>query len=148
MTSLEHESNDTTSVSASDYGNDIASDYGNDGWDVAGDMDVCLQLTNSISIDNSQNKQKSNHTQQTSQDPSSPLAVIPSSTIPLSSSALAAQRNSDIRDEWSWNDWGSLEEQPVREEVHSILSNLLFFLFSIEYAKMIIVAFPERRRTR
>lgn len=40
MTSLEHESNDT-SVSASDYGNDMASDYGNDGWDVAGDMDVC-----------------------------------------------------------------------------------------------------------
>lgn len=39
MTSLEHESNDT-SVSASDYGNDMASDYGNDGWDVAGDMDV------------------------------------------------------------------------------------------------------------
>lgn len=42
MTSLEHESNDTTSVSASDYGNDMASDYGNDGWDVAGDMDVSL----------------------------------------------------------------------------------------------------------
>lgn len=41
MTSLEHESNDT-SVSASDYGNDMASDYGNDGWDVAGDMDVCI----------------------------------------------------------------------------------------------------------
>lgn len=39
MTSLEHESNDT-SVSASDYGNDMASEYGNDGWDVAGDMDV------------------------------------------------------------------------------------------------------------
>lgn len=33
--------------------------------------------------------------------------------MPLSSGALAAQRNSDIRDEWSWNDWGSLEEQPV-----------------------------------
>lgn len=42
MTSLEHESNDT-SVSASDYGNDMASDYGNDGWDVAGDMDVCTK---------------------------------------------------------------------------------------------------------
>lgn len=42
MTSLEHESNDT-SVSASDYGNDMASDYGNDGWDVAGDMDVCVE---------------------------------------------------------------------------------------------------------
>lgn len=39
MTSLEHESNDT-SVSASDYGNDMASDYGNDNWDIAGDMDV------------------------------------------------------------------------------------------------------------
>lgn len=50
---------------------------------------------------------------QTSQDPSSPLAVVPSSSMPLSSGALAAQRNSDIRDEWSWNDWGSLEEQPV-----------------------------------
>lgn len=46
MTSLEHESNDT-SVSASDYGNDMASDYGNDGWDVAGDMDVCVHF-NSI----------------------------------------------------------------------------------------------------
>ena len=48
MTSLEHESNDT-SVSASDYGNDMASDYGNDGWDVAGDMDVCsLQFDESL----------------------------------------------------------------------------------------------------
>lgn len=44
MTSLEHESNDT-SVSASDYGNDMASDYGNDGWDVAGDMDVSIEIT-------------------------------------------------------------------------------------------------------
>lgn len=52
MTSLEHESNDT-SVSASDYGNDMASDYGNDGWDVAGDMDVCIthsSIFNKISV--------------------------------------------------------------------------------------------------
>lgn len=49
MTSLEHESNDT-SVSASDYGNDMASDYGNDGWDVAGDMDVCIHRFISIEI--------------------------------------------------------------------------------------------------
>lgn len=41
MTSLEHESNDT---SASDYGNDMASDYGNDNWDVAGEMDVCIEI--------------------------------------------------------------------------------------------------------
>lgn len=39
MTSLEHESNDT-SVSASDYGHDMASEHDNDGWDVAGDVDV------------------------------------------------------------------------------------------------------------
>lgn len=44
MTSLEHESNDT-SVSASDYGNDMASDYGNDNWDIAGDMDVRIFFT-------------------------------------------------------------------------------------------------------
>lgn len=51
---------------------------------------------------------------QTSQDPSSPLGAIPSTSIPSSTAAnMSAQRNSDIRDEWSWNDWGSLEEQPV-----------------------------------
>lgn len=51
---------------------------------------------------------------QTSQDPSSPLANMPSTSLPLASttSNLSAQRN-DPRDEWSWNDWGSLEEQPV-----------------------------------
>lgn len=42
MTSLEHESNDT-SVSASDYGNDMASEYGNENWDIAGDMDVRIK---------------------------------------------------------------------------------------------------------
>lgn len=36
MTSLEHESNDT-SVSASDYGND---NWDNENW---GDMDVCIK---------------------------------------------------------------------------------------------------------
>lgn len=111
MTSLEHESNDT-SVSASDYGNDMASDYGNDGWDVAGDMDVCILFwissycfgfykLYSIFV-------------QTSQDPSSPLGAMPSSSLPLATTSnLSAQRNADPRDEWSWNDWGSLEEQPV-----------------------------------
>lgn len=49
MTSLEHESNDT-SVSASDYGNDMASDYGNDNWDIAGDMDVRIFLDSRIPI--------------------------------------------------------------------------------------------------
>ncbi|XP_055324339.1 N-terminal kinase-like protein isoform X2 [Sitodiplosis mosellana] len=92
MTSLEHESNDT-SVSASDYGNDLASDYGNDNWDIAGDMD-------------------------TSQDPSSPIAAMPSTSLSIASNAqnLSTQRNIDPRDEWSWNDWGSLEEQPNEEE--------------------------------
>lgn len=49
---------------------------------------------------------------QTSQDPSSPLAAMPSSSLPLTanSSNLTARNE---RDEWSWNDWGSLEEQPV-----------------------------------
>lgn len=53
---------------------------------------------------------------QTSQDPSSPLANMPSTSLPLATttSNLSAQRN-DPRDEWSWNDWGSLEEQPVSE---------------------------------
>ncbi|XP_031638849.1 N-terminal kinase-like protein, partial [Contarinia nasturtii] len=90
MTSLEHESNDT-SVSASDYGNDLASDYGNENWDVAGDMD-------------------------TSQDPSSPIAAMASTSLSIASNTQnlsMSQRNVDQRDEWSWNDWGSLEEQPV-----------------------------------
>lgn len=47
MTSLEHESNDT---SASDYGNDMASDYGNDNWDVAGEMDVCIYFIKGYNI--------------------------------------------------------------------------------------------------
>lgn len=37
---------------------------------------------------------------------------MPSSSLPLTanSSNLTARNE---RDEWSWNDWGSLEEQPV-----------------------------------
>lgn len=55
MTSLEHESNDT-SVSASDYGNDIASDYGNDGWDVAGDMDVSISIEIRLDLEEKEKK--------------------------------------------------------------------------------------------
>lgn len=44
---------------------------------------------------------------------------MPSTSLPLASttSNLSAQRN-DPRDEWSWNDWGSLEEQPVSESIN------------------------------
>lgn len=117
MTSLEHESNDT-SVSASDYGNDMASDYGlNDGWDVAGDMDVRI---NQCNVTSDKNLTINLYTFQTSQDPSSPLAAMPSTSLPLASttSNLSAQRNTDPRDEWSWNDWGSLEEQPVSVKIY------------------------------
>lgn len=124
MTSLEHESNDT-SVSASDYGNDMASDYGNDGWDVAGDMDVCI-LSYERNFEYLQNNvQKTSNFEfklnlQTSQDPSSPLGAMPSTSLPSNTSNLTAQRNADPRDEWSWNDWGSLEEQPVRKTLISL----------------------------
>lgn len=51
---------------------------------------------------------------QTSQDPSSPIGSVPSTSLPASATpTLSTQRNLDLRDEWSWNDWGSLEEQPV-----------------------------------
>lgn len=77
------------------------------------------------------------HFTQTSQDPSSPMAVIPSSSMPLSSSSLAAQRNSDIRDEWSWNDWGSLEEQPVCITIRIINTTRMLWnlqsIFGISY---------------
>lgn len=60
---------------------------------------------------------------------------MPSSTnLPLTSatSNLAA-RNADPRDEWSWNDWGSLEEQPVSRIILRIESICEHFLnaFSI-----------------
>lgn len=50
---------------------------------------------------------------------------MPSTSLPLASttSNLSAQRN-DPRDEWSWNDWGSLEEQPVSQLI--IFNNFQF----------------------
>lgn len=44
---------------------------------------------------------------------------MPSTSLAMASNAqnLSTQRNTDPRDDWSWNDdgreWGSLEEQPV-----------------------------------
>ncbi|XP_004523319.1 N-terminal kinase-like protein isoform X1 [Ceratitis capitata] len=79
MTSLEHESNDT-SASASDYGNN---DWDNENW---GEMD-------------------------TSQDPSSPMAVTSNNGKMNASNAL-----NEVRDGWDNEEWGSLEEEPGEEE--------------------------------
>lgn len=109
MTSLEHESNDT-SVSASDYGND---NWDNENW---GEMDVSDNSSFylvQINVDSFYFTFA-----QTSQDPSSPLATVAASSIPLQSSASiapsSANRQSDIRDGWDNDEWGSLEEEPVR----------------------------------
>jgi len=108
MTSLEHESNDT-SVSASDYG---ADNWDQENW---GDMDVsyCLfkcwrQFLTLLEIF------------QTSQDPSSPLAGPTASvnlTMNATGNALASSPATDIRDGWENDEWGSLEEEPANEEL-------------------------------
>lgn len=49
---------------------------------------------------------------QTSQDPSSPNAV--ESAAGASTSNVAASNLLDIRDGWDNEEWGSLEEEPVR----------------------------------
>lgn len=48
---------------------------------------------------------------QTSQDPSSPNAVEPGAST---SNNLAAGNLLDLRDGWDNEEWGSLEEEPVR----------------------------------
>ncbi|KAG5673992.1 hypothetical protein PVAND_003987 [Polypedilum vanderplanki] len=92
MTSLEHESNDT-SVSASDYG---ADNWDQENW---GDMD-------------------------TSQDPSSPMAAGPSTTLStnLNINMNANSTVNDLHDGWD-NDWGSLEEEPINEELEEKATN-------------------------
>lgn len=95
MTSLEHESNDT-SASASDYGNN---DWDNENW---GEMDVRtikitkFKLIQTISI------------AQTSQDPSSPLAASSNN-----GQIVVANAINEVRDGWDNEEWGSLEEDPV-----------------------------------
>lgn len=58
-------------------------------------------------------KQTKNYSFQTSQDPSSPNAV---ETAPGASTSnnLAAGNLLDLRDGWDNEEWGSLEEEPVR----------------------------------
>lgn len=100
MTSLEHESNDT-SASASDYGNN---DWDNENW---GEMDVSINqlLVHSLLL-----KTISEHilNTQTSQDPSSPMAGSPNNG-PLSANTALTE----VRDGWDNEEWGSLEEDPV-----------------------------------
>lgn len=75
---------------------------------------------------------------QTSQDPSSPLATVATSSIPLQSTtsiaASTANRQSDIRDGWDNDEWGSLEEEPVRllPKLFNLTSINLIFEFQNE----------------
>lgn len=97
MTSLEHESNDT-SASASDYGNN---DWDNENW---GEMDVStMKIILSI-------KSWTKLFPQTSQDPSSPLAASSNN-----GQIVAANAINEVRDGWDNEEWGSLEEDPVRQ---------------------------------
>lgn len=100
MTSLEHESNET-SASASDYGQN---DWDNENW---GEMDVSgvsLQFLKLeycfdccfVSL-------------QTSQDPSSPLAA----GVANNGQVRAPHTLGEIKDGWENEEWGSLEEDPV-----------------------------------
>lgn len=50
---------------------------------------------------------------QTSQDPSSPLAAVASTSAPLATPTTSNVRPVDIRDGWDNDEWGSLEEEPV-----------------------------------
>lgn len=47
---------------------------------------------------------------QTSQDPSSPLAASSNNGAMMAANAL-----NEVRDGWDNEEWGSLEEDPVRE---------------------------------
>ncbi|XP_070491007.1 N-terminal kinase-like protein isoform X2 [Chironomus tepperi] len=88
MTSLEHESNDT-SVSASDYG---AENWDQENW---GEMD-------------------------TSQDPSSPMAGPSTLSANLNANSIV----NEVRDGWDNDcDWGSLEEEPINEELEEKANN-------------------------
>lgn len=101
MTSLEHESADTSAS---------ASDYGPDNWDQEnwGDMDVSYLAANERLADRVLNGRLLNF--QTSQDPSSPMA---GTSNPLSASLNMIGTVNDARDGWDNEDWGSLEEEPV-----------------------------------
>ncbi len=101
MTSLEHESNDT-SVSASDYG---ADNWDQENW---GDMDV---RDNVFYID----FLLISTLYQTSQDPSSPMAATGMSANNIQNIKLVTE--SDCREGWDNEDWGSLEEEPANEEL-------------------------------
>lgn len=100
MTSLEHESNET-SASASDYGQN---DWDNENW---GEMDVsgvrfhlllCGFYFEGCFV-----------YLQTSQDPSSPLAPGTSNN----GQTKAPSALGEVKDGWDNEEWGSLEEDPV-----------------------------------
>lgn len=52
------------------------------------------------------------------------MAAVATSSLPLTSSASiaasSANRQSDIRDGWDNDEWGSLEEEPVKLLDHDI----------------------------
>uniref|UniRef100_A0A182W601 N-terminal kinase-like protein n=1 Tax=Anopheles minimus TaxID=112268 RepID=A0A182W601_9DIPT len=94
MTSLEHESADTSAS---------ASDYGPDNWDQEnwGDMDVSSDIFHSR--------------WKTSQDPSSPMA---GTSNQLTTNLNMVGSVNDMRDGWDNEDWGSLEEDPNETELN------------------------------
>uniref|UniRef100_A0A182J9A2 N-terminal kinase-like protein n=1 Tax=Anopheles atroparvus TaxID=41427 RepID=A0A182J9A2_ANOAO len=94
MTSLEHESADTSAS---------ASDYGPDNWDQEnwGDMDVRIVVVSKCAIQIEINV--------TSQDPSSPTTGTAQLLNPNLNMVGSV---SDVRDGWDNEDWGSLEEDP------------------------------------
>lgn len=52
------------------------------------------------------------------------MAAMPSTSLSISNTPnLSTQRNVDPRDEWSWNDWGSLEEHPVSKNKYYCVYN-------------------------
>lgn len=63
--------------------------------------------------------------QQTSQDPSSnqDQTVLPSSNH-IDSTKIPTIVNNDIRDGWDNDEWGSLEEEPVIEELEEKLNDM------------------------
>lgn len=75
------------------------------------------------------NNKENDFSFQTSQDPSSPNAAEPS---PSTSNNLAAANLLDLRDGWDNEEWGSLEEEPVRRFSYKI-SEFISLIVDIVY---------------
>lgn len=97
MTSLEHESNDTSAS---------ASDYGADNWDTEnwGEMDVRIDNMSFLKVFYCFFYVK------TSQDPSSPK--LPNAPISVTGLTELTELT-EVRDGWDNEEWASLEEEPV-----------------------------------